>query len=146
MSRKKQRLFESWKDAETAYEGSAKMAIALDVALHDLVRMKVLWLAGMAPRRIGLCRLASNQPVVILVEREMVGARYLEEWAETVKATPAPSERDYKPEYKEWQDVQTLASTALKMREVALEKAAEAAKGCARTVLPGEVDQNVRSY
>lgn len=147
MSHKKTRTYRTWEDAEAAHRTASKMAELLQSALEELVRGKVQWLEGRAPRKIGLCKLAApHGGIVILVEREMIGAQYLTAWSDMVQGTPAPPARDYKPEYKTWLDIRRLAAAALTMREDARAKAAEESKGCSRMPLPGVVDQDVRSY
>lgn len=146
-SKKKVRRFPTWADAEIAHSVSDRMAAVLDIALHDLVRGTVKWVEGAKAKKIGLCRLTeAHGGVVILVERTMVGARYLEEWATGILAIPAPNAKDYSIKYKAWLDTRWLATAALEHRAVAKARAAEAAKGCQRIPIAGEVDQDIRKY
>ncbi len=146
MPTKRKHLFSTWADAEAAYNASSRAAILLDVALTQAVIGSVRWLQGEPPQKVGLCKLeGSHGGVVILVERGMVGARYLDEWVTDVKSRPAPP-KDRRDAHKKWLEVQQLANTALKQRERVLAMAAERATGCERMPLPPVVDQDVRTY
>lgn len=148
MSQKRKRRFSTWADAEIAYDLANRMSGVLDVALRELVLGRVKWLEGEQPRRVGLCKLdAPHGGVVILVEREMIGAQYLEEWAHRIQTTPAPAgSKDYHKDYKSWLDLRRLAAKAKDEQRVVSERLAEAAKGCTRTAPAQIVDQDVRSY
>ena len=147
MGVKRNQQFGTKADAEAAWRAATKVSGILEIALRELVIGRVKWLDGESPRRIGLCQL--GQPhggVVILVDQWMIGARYLEEWLGDVQSKPAPNTRDYMPEYKAWLDIRQLAAQAVNEMTKANEWAAEKAKGCQRTALPGIVDQDIRTY
>lgn len=145
---KKRRQFESWADAEAAYNASSKLAGALQLALTDLVSGSVKWIEGEQPRKIGLSRLAAaHGGIVILVERHGIGAMYLEDWLSSEQSRPAPlTTKEYMPEYRAWLDVRRLAAAAKTAQAEAIKKADEEGKGCQRTGIPPEVDQKVRKY
>lgn len=147
MGKKRNRAFSTWTDAELAHEVVSKMSGALAIALEELVHERVRWLSGEQPRKVGLCKLSEKHGgIVILVEREMVGAVYLNDWLEQVQRRPAPHTKEYLPEYKAWLDIRRLAAAAKSEQEQAQERAATEAKGGERRALPAEVDQNVRTY
>lgn len=148
MAKKRTHTFSTWTDAEVAYVASSKMAGCLDIALRELVYGAVKWLSGEQPRMIGLCKLKEKHGgVVILVEREMVGAMYLNEWLEKVQTAEAPpTKKDYMPEHKAWVDIRRLAAAAKTEQEQAQERARAEAGGCQRGGLAKEVSQDVRTY
>lgn len=146
--RKRVRRFSTWADAEMAYDIANKMSNVLDIALAELVRGQVQWIQGEQPRKIGLCKLrAAHGGVVILVEREMIGARYLDEWANEVQTRPSPPHtKGYQPEYNAWLDIRRLATKAKDEQRIVHEQLIEEAKGCARPGAPSIVDQSVPKY
>lgn len=147
MGKKRVHTFSTWTDAELAYEASSKIAGVLGIALRELVNGTVEWLPGEQPRKIGLCKLKDpHGGVVVLVEREMVGAMYLNEWLDQVQTQPAPNAKTYMPQYKAWLDIRRLAAEAKTKQEQAHQAAVEEGKGCSRTVMPPVVDQDVRTY
>lgn len=148
MSQKRKRAFATWADAEIAYEVSSRMLSVLDIALREMVLGKVKWLEGHQPRKVGLCKLdGAHGGVVILVEREMIGAQYLDEWVTRIQSQEAPpTKKEYMPEYKAWLDLRRLAAKAKDEQRIVNERLAEEAKGCQRSALPGVVDQDVRTY
>ena len=148
MSSKRKRRFTTWVDAEIAYDALNRMSNALDIALRELVLGRVTWLQGAQPRKVGLCKLdGAHGGVVILVEREMIGAQYLDEWASRIQEQVAPpTKKEYLPEYKAWLDLRRLAAKAKDEQRIVHERLLEESKGCARSALPGIVDQDVRNY
>lgn len=148
MPKKRKRRFATWADAEIAYDVANKTSNVLDIALREMVLGRVKWLEGEQPRRIGLCRLeGAHGGVVILVEREMIVAKYLDEWARLIQAQEAPpTKKEYMPEYKAWLDLRRLAARAKNEQRIVNERLADEAKGCQRSTLPSEVDQDVRTY
>ena len=146
--RKRKHRYGSWADAESAASAHQKAEAVLCIALRELVTGKVKWLDGEQPRKIGLCKLgAAHGGVVILVEREYINARYLEEWLGDVQQREAPpGTRDYMPEYKAWLDIRRLAAAAKTEQEQAKDKAAQERQGCQRSPIAPIVDQDVRTY
>jgi len=147
MGKKRARTFSTWADAEIAYRDASKSSGCLTIALTSLVHGTVKWIEGEPPRRIGLCRLKeAHGGVVILADRHMVGAYYLNDWLERAQSQEAPPGRDYMPEYKAWLDIRRLAAAAKAEQEKAQDEAASEAKGCSRSAPTQEVDQNIRTY
>ena len=148
MSHKRKRRFATWADAEIAYDAASRMSGVLEIALRELVLEKVKWIPGEQPRKIGLCKLdGAHGGVVILVEREMIGAQYLDEWAGRIQAQPAPpASNQYKPEYRAWLDLQQLATKAKNEQRIVNERLMAEAKGPTTIPLPKVVDQDVRQY
>lgn len=139
--------FRSKADAESAWNSASKMAGLLERALREVVVGGVKWIDGEQPRRIGLCALGMpHGGVVILVERHMIGARYLEEWLLDVRGIPEPKAKPHMPEHRAWVDIRRLADLAEEEMRKANERAAEEARGCTSTQLPPMVDQDVRQY
>jgi hypothetical protein len=147
MGKKRVRKFSTWVDAEIAYTAATKRADCQAIALEAIVRGTVKWLPGEQPRKIGLCRLKDQHGgVVILVDRELVGALYLNDWLEMVQTLEAPTGRDYMPAYRSWLDVRRLAAAAKTAQEEARARAASVAEGCQRGGIPPEVNQNIAAY
>lgn len=148
MSHKKKRRFATWADAEIAYDVANRMSSVLDIALTAMVKGAVHWIDGEQPRKIGLCKLeAAHGGVVILVEREMVGAQYLDEWIIRTQAQPAPTVGSLNmPEYRAWLDRQQLARKAKHEQSVVNNRLRAEAAGATRRPLPPVVDQDVRKY
>lgn len=148
MSHKRRRRFTTWADAEIAYDVANRMSSILEVALREMVKGTVKWIPGEQPRRIGLCKLdAAHGGVVILVERDMIGAQYLDEWAHRTLSEPAPpATNKYKPEYRSWLDRQQLATKAKNEQRIVNERLRTEATGATRLQLPPVVDQDVRQY
>jgi len=148
MAKTRKHTFSSWADAEAAYRAASKMGGILDIALRELVQGRVKWIEGDQPRKIGLCRMwEAHGGVVILVDRHMIGALYLDDWLARVQTQSAPpTSKDYTIEYKAWLDIRRLAAAAKTEQERAQERAAQEAHGCERIPIPQEVDQNIRTY
>lgn len=146
MSSKRKRRFATWADAEIAEDASRKQVAPLEIALKELVLGKVTWVEGeFNCRKIGLCKLdGAHGGVVVIVERSMVGARYLDEWAGQMQAMPPPlSSKEYTREYKAWLDIRRLAARAKSEQQAVNDRLREAA-----FVRPigSTVDQSVRTY
>ena len=148
MSQKRKRNFATWADAETAYSALSAVSGAQEIALRSVVNGSVIWLEGEQPRKIGLCQLDRQHcGVVILVERLIIGALYLDEWLRRVETQPEPyPKKSWMMEQRAWVDTRQLAAKAKTLRDQAQDKAAATASGCQRGGPAQEVDQNVRTY
>jgi hypothetical protein len=145
---KRVRKFGSWADAEIAHDAAQKCASVLEIALLELALKRVKWLVGdTGSRRVGLCRLeAAHGGVVIIVEKGMVGARYLDEWVAQVEKYAPCTKKEYMPEYKAWLDIRQLAAKAKEEQRAVYERLLASSSGCTSTTPASIVDQNVRSY
>jgi hypothetical protein len=146
MSGKRKRRFSTWADAEIAEDAARKQIAPLEIALKELVLGKVLWVEGeFNCRKVGLCKLdGAHGGVVVIVERSMVGARYLDGWASQMQALHPPlSSKEYTREYKAWLDLRGLATKAKAEQKAVNDRLREAA-----FVRPigTVVDQSIRSY
>lgn len=149
MGTKRKRRFSTWEDAENAEREATARCGALKIALRELVLGKVKWLEDQwKSRRIGLCQLGENHGgVVILIDRFIIDATWLDWWTKKVlEGISPPTRKEYMPEYNAWLDVRQIATQAKELQRLAQEKSVDANLGCTRLPLDPEVDQNVRIY
>jgi hypothetical protein len=146
---KRKRKFSTWADAEFAHDAAQRSTGILEIALRELVHGKVTWLNGdLNVRRVGLCKMdGAHGGVVIISDRSMVTAYYLEEWVNRIMTMPAPlSKKEYMPDFKAWLDFRALAGKVKDTQRAANEQFSGGEGICRRTVPAGIVDQDVRSY
>ncbi len=148
MGKKRKRTFQSWADAELAYNEAQQLGWILHAGLAAMVHDRVKWIKGLTPRRLGVCKLeAAHGGIAILVDSDGISAHYLDRWIATIEAMPAPLEKkEYTKEYKAWLDLRKLAAAAKAEQRAAQDRMSASREGCQRTPLPAVVDQSVRQY
>jgi len=132
MAGKIKRQFGSWTDAEAAYRETSKANGAMQIAIVELVRGGVAWIAKNG-KKVGTCRLsAAHGGVVILFENGYACAKYAEDWLSDMRTLQSPALANHE-EYDSWVTLQELARQVRQDQILAMESESKSKKSAAVT-------------